>query len=81
MLINGSMLFFSSIGIFIIDQGKQLYLAGSSILGVLFLCLIILFCFSRSTKNAHNVFLASIVYLPVLGTIIIFERFFIDFSF
>ena len=75
MLINGSMLFFASIGIYIIGQGKQLYLAGSSILGVLFIVVIILFCFSRSTKNARNVFLASIIYLPVLGTILILERF------
>ena len=75
MLINGSMLFFASIGIYIIGQGKQLYLAGSSILGVSFIAVIILFCFSRSTKNARNVFLASIIYLPVLGTILILERF------
>jgi len=75
MLINGSMLFFASIGIYIIGQGKQLYLAGSSILGISFVAVIILFCFSRSTKNARNVFLASIIYLPVLGTILILERF------
>ena len=77
MLINGSMLFFASLGIYIIGQGKNLYLAGSSILSVGFIAIIIIFCFSRSTKNARNVFLASIVYLPVLGTILILERFFL----
>ena len=76
MLINGSMLLFASIGIYIIGQGKQLYLAGSSILGLSFIAVIILFCFSRSIKNARYVFLASIIYLPILGTILIIERFF-----
>tara|TARA_Y100001970_G_C14246229_1_gene868474 strand:+ start:1387 stop:2295 length:909 start_codon:yes stop_codon:yes gene_type:complete len=77
MLLNAGMLFFASLGIYIIGQGKNLYLAGSSILSVAFVAVIIVFCFSRKTTNAKNVFLVSIIYLPVLGTILIFERFFL----
>ena len=75
MLINGTMLFFASMGVYVIGQGNNLYLAGASILGVIFVVVIILFCFSRNTKNARSVFLASIIYLPALGTILILERF------
>ena len=77
MIINSTMLFFASLGIYIIGQGKNLYLAGASFLSVVFVAVIILFCFKRSTKNARNVFLASIIYLPVLGMILILERFLI----
>ena len=77
MLINASMLFFASLGIYIIGQGKNLYLAGASLLSVAFLFIVILFCFSRSKKNARNVFLASIIYLPAVGTLLILERIFL----
>jgi len=75
MLINGGILFIVSVSIFMIGQGSLVYLAGASILGLGFIVLITLFCFSRNFNNARKVFLASIIYLPVIGTILILERF------
>ena len=77
MLLNGGMLFIASLVIFMIGQGSLVYLAGASLLGLGFMIVITLFCFTSSFNNARKVFLASIFYLPILGTILILERFFI----
>ena len=77
MLLNGGMLFIASLAIFMIDQGSLVYLAGASLLGLGFIIVITLFCFTRNFNNARKVFLASIIYLPVLGTILVLERFLI----
>ena len=77
MLLNGGMLFIASLAIFMIGQGSLVYLAGASLLGLGFMGVITLFCFTSNFNNARKVFLASIIYLPVLGTILILERFLI----
>ena len=77
MLLNGGILFIASLAIFMIGQGSLVYLAGASILGLGFMGVITLFCFTSNFNNARKVFLASIIYLPVLGTILILERFLI----
>ena len=77
MLLNGGMLFIASLAIFMIGQGSLVYLAGASLLGLGFIFVITLFCFTSNFNNARKVFLASIIYLPVLGTILILERFLI----
>ena len=77
MLLNGGMLFIASLAIFMIGQGSLVYLAGASLLGLGFIFVITLFCFTSNFNNARKVFLASIFYLPILGIIIILERFLI----
>ena len=77
MLLNGGMLFIASLAIFMIGQGSLVYLAGASLLGLGFMIVITLFCFTSNFNNARKVFLASIIYLPILGIIIILERFLI----
>ena len=77
MLLNGGILFIASLAIFMIGQGSLVYLAGASILGLGFIGVITLFCFTSNFNNARKVFLASIFYLPILGTILILERFLI----
>ena len=77
MLLNGGILFIASLAIFMIGQGNLVYLAGASILGLGFIGVITLFCFTSNFNNARKVFLASIIYLPVLGTILVLERFLI----
>ena len=77
MLLYGGMLFIASLAIFMIGQGSLVYLAGASILGLGFIGVITLFCFTSNFNNARKVFLASIFYLPILGTILILERFLI----
>ena len=75
MLINGGILFIVSVSIFMIGQGSLVYLAGASILGLGFMGVITLFCFTSNFNNARKVFLASIFYLPILGIVLILERF------
>ena len=77
MLLNGGMLFIASLAIFIIGQGSLVYLVGASLLSLGFMIVITLFCFTSNFNNARKVFLASIFYLPILGTILILERFLI----
>ena len=77
MLLNGGMLFIASLAIFMIGQGSLVYLAGASLLGLGFMVVITLFYFTSNFNNARKVFLASIFYLPILGTILILERFLI----
>ena len=75
MLFYGGLLFISSIAIFIIGQGSLLYLVSAVVLGLLFLAVIYLFFRKSSIENARKVFLASIIYLPVLSSIIILDWF------
>ena len=77
MMLNGGILFIASLAIFMIGQGSLVYLAGASIFGLGFMGVITLFCFTSNFNNARKVFLASIIYLPVLGTILVLERFLI----
>ena len=77
MLLNGGMLFIASLAIFMIGQGSLVYLAGASLLSLGFMIVITLFCFTSNFNNARKVFLASIFYLPILGIILILERYLI----
>ena len=75
MLFYGGFLFISSTAIFIIGQGSLVYLVSAVVLGLLFLAVIYLFFRKSSIENARKVFLASIIYLPVLSSIIILDWF------
>ena len=75
MLFYGGLLFISSIAIFIIGQLSLVYLVSAFILGLGFLAVISLFFRKSSSENARKVFLASIIYLPVLSSIIILDMF------
>ena len=74
MLFYGGLLFISSIAIFVVSQLSVAYLVSAVILGLGFLAVISLFFRNSSNENARKVFLASIIYLPVLSSIIILER-------
>ena len=74
MLFYGGLLFISSIAIFVVGQLSVAYLISAVILGLGFLAVISLFFRNSSNENARKVFLASIIYLPVLSSIIILER-------
>ena len=76
MLYNTGLLIMASLVIYILGQGSIIYLTGAIFLGLGFFAVITLFFRESSVKNARKVFLSSIIYLPVLSTILIFERFF-----
>ena len=75
MVFYGGLLFISSTAIFIIGQGSIVYLLSAVILGLGLLAIIYLFFRESSVENARKVFLASIIYLPVLSSIIILDRY------
>ena len=75
MVFYGGLLFISSTAIFIIGQGSIVYLLSAVILGLGLLAVIYLFFRESSVENARKVFLASIIYLPVLSSIIILDRY------
>ena len=75
MVFYGGLLFISSTAIFIIGQGSIVYLLSAVILGLGLLAIIYLFFLESSVENARKVFLASIIYLPVLSSIIILDRY------
>ena len=76
MLVTGVLLFIASLAVYFIGQGSMVYLAVASLLGLGFLIVITLFFRESSVENARKVFLASIIYLTVLSTVLILERFF-----
>ncbi len=73
MLFYGGVVFFYSIVVFIIGQLSLVYLVSAFILGLGFLAVISLFFRKSSGENARKVFLASIIYLPVLISVIILD--------
>ena len=75
MVFYGGLLFISSTAIFIIGQGSIVYLLSAVILGLGLLAVIYLFFRESSVENARKVFLTSIIYLPVLSSIIILDRY------
>jgi protoheme IX farnesyltransferase len=75
MLYNTGFLFIASLTIYIIGQASLLYLTGAILLGLGFFAVITLFFRESSVENARKVFLASIIYLPILSTILVLERF------
>jgi protoheme IX farnesyltransferase len=76
MLLNAAILFIASLAIYMIGQGSMFYLLSAILLGLGFLAAITLFFRESSVDNARKVFLASIIYLPVLSTVLILERLF-----
>ena len=77
MFINCGMLYAASLAIFVVNQGSTFYLAGASALILIFFGVIVLFHKERSVENARKVFLASIIYLPLLIGILVLDQFFI----
>ena len=76
MLLNAILMIASSLAVFMIGQGGLFYLTGAILLGLGYIRVITLFFSESSIENARKVFLSSIIYLPVLITIIIMEQFF-----
>ena len=76
MLLNAILMIASSLAVFMIGQGGLFYLTGAILLGLGYIRVITLFFSESSIENARKVFLSSIIYLPVLITIIILEQFF-----
>ena len=52
----------------------DLYLAGAAALGVGFVALAGRFAWFRTTKDARRLFFASILYLPLLWILMVFDR-------
>jgi len=77
MLINCGMLYAASLAVFYVNQGSIVYLAGASALGLVFFAVIALFYKESTVGNARKVFLASIIYLPLLIGILVLDQFFI----
>ena len=77
MLINCGMLYAASLAVFVVNDGSIFYLAGASALILVFFGVIVLFHKERSVENARKVFLASIIYLPLLIGILVLDQFFI----
>ena len=77
MLINCGMLYAASLAVFVVNEGSIFYLAGASALILVFFGVIVLFHKERSVVNARKVFLASIIYLPLLIGILVLDQFFI----
>jgi protoheme IX farnesyltransferase len=77
MLINCGMLYAASLAVFVVNKGSIFYLAGASALMLVFFGVIVLFHKERSVENARKVFLASIIYLPLLIGILVLDQFFI----
>jgi len=77
MLINCGMLYAASLAVFYVNQGSMVYLAGASALGLVFFAVIAGFYKESTIGNARKVFLASIIYLPLLIGILVLDQFFI----
>ena len=77
MLINCGMLCAASLAVFLVNQGSIVYLAGASALGLVFFAVNALFYKESNVENARKVFLASIIYLPLLIGILVLDQFFI----
>jgi len=77
MLINCGMLYAASLAVFYFNQGSMVYLAGASVLGLVFFAVIAGFYKESTVENARKVFLASIIYLPLLIGILVLDQFFI----
>ena len=77
MLINCGMLYAASLAVFYVNQGSMVYLAGASALGLVFFAVIAGFYKESTVGNARKVFLASIIYLPLLIGILVIDQFFI----
>ena len=77
MLINCGMLCAASVAVFFVNQNSMFYLAGATALGLVFFAVIVLFYKESTVENARKVFLASIIYLPLLIGILVLDQFFI----
>ena len=77
MLVNGVLLLISSLTFYFVEQGGLFFLLVAIMSGIGFLASIVGFMKVRSVERARMVFLVSIVYLPVLCTVMVIDRIFI----
>ena len=77
MLTNCGMLCAASVAVFFVNQNSMVYLGGATALGLIFFAVIVLFYKESTVENARKVFLASIIYLPLLIGILVLDQFFI----
>ncbi len=77
MLLNCGMLFVASLAVYHVNQSSLIYLVGAYVMGMVFFAAIILFFKESNFDNARKVFLASIIYLPIMISILVFDRFII----
>ena len=78
MLVNGSLLLMVSFSFYFVDQGGFFFLIIALLCGAGFMFPIVRFTIDRSVERAKRVFLASIVYLPVLCSVIVVDRLFLN---
>jgi len=57
-----------------VGLGETTYLAGASVLGIMFLIVAIRFAISNSTDHARELFIGSLIYLPLLWGILVVEH-------
>ena len=77
MLFNAIFLLISSLSFYFAEQGGVFFIAVAIVGGIGFLTPIIRFMKERSVERARMVFLVSIVYLPVICTVMVIDRVFI----
>ena len=78
MLVNGTLLLMVSFSFYFVDQGGFFFLIIALLCGAGFMLPIVRFTIDRSVERAKRVFLASIVYLPVLCSVIVVDRLFLN---
>ncbi len=74
LLVNTFLLLVASLTLFFTNQAGLFYLVSAIGLGCLFLMITFLFFKEKSVINAKRVFLASIVYFPILWFVMILEQ-------
>ncbi|MBF0286221.1 MAG: protoheme IX farnesyltransferase [SAR324 cluster bacterium] len=76
IFVNTLLLLIASLSVFFTNQAGIFYLVSAAGLGCLFLMTTVLFFKEKSVLNAKRVFIASIVYFPVLWFVMILEQIF-----
>ena len=76
MLFNGVFLLIASVSFYFMDQGGVFFLGIALVSGFGFLAAILSFINKRTVEKARSVFLVSIVYLPVLCSVMVVDRLF-----
>ncbi len=69
-------LIYTSVGIYILNLTSYVYVVGAILLGLIFLFYSSQILFDYSPKSIKRIFLFSIIYLPVLLLMILFDTFF-----
>jgi protoheme IX farnesyltransferase len=58
----------------LIRMTGEMYFAGALVLGVAFVALTVRFAQTRDVRDARRVFFASIIYLPLIWTLMIVDK-------